>query len=53
MIVTSTSGQPDAIYFEHLGLLLAANDIAHAAQPQLPLADTYERGLVAQLAALL
>ena len=46
VIVSSSSGQPDAIYFEHLGLLLAANDIAHAAQPQLPLADAYERGLV-------
>lgn len=38
-----------AYYLEHLGVFLAANENAHIAQPQLPLADTYERTLVAQL----
>ena len=53
VIAPDSSGQSHAYYFEHLGLLLAANDAAHTDQPQLPLADAYERSLVAQLASLL
>jgi len=50
VVVSGGSGQPSpAYYFEHFGVFLAANERAHVAQPQLPLADTYERTLVAQL----
>ncbi len=54
VVVNSNADQTvsTAYYFEHLGVFLAANDTAHASQPHLPLADAYERTLVAQLAAL-
>ena len=51
--VNDSSSPSTAYYFEHLGVFLAANDAAHASQPHLPLADSYEHTLVEQLAALL
>ncbi|MEO8954167.1 MAG: hypothetical protein ABI396_06705 [Ktedonobacteraceae bacterium] len=53
VVVNDSSSPSTAYYFEHLGVFLAANDAAHASQPHLPLADSYERTLVEQLAALL
>lgn len=53
VIVNDNAGQSSsAYYFEHLGVFLAANNTAHASQPHLPLADSYEHTLVEQLAAL-
>ena len=53
-IVNDSAGQSSstAYYFEHLGVFLAANDAAHAIQPHLPIADSYEHTLVEQLASL-
>lgn len=42
-----------AYFLEHFGIPLAINDAAHKLQPQLPLADAYERSLAQQLAVLL
>jgi hypothetical protein len=50
VVVNDNSSPSTAYYFEHLGVFLAANDAAHASQPHLPLADSYERTLVEQLA---
>lgn len=46
------SPSTSAYYLERFGVLLAANDMAHKLQPQLPLADAYERNLVQQLAIM-
>ncbi len=43
---------PYAYFLEHFGISLAVNDAAHKLQPQLPLADAYERSLARQLAVL-
>ncbi|GAC1450437.1 MAG: hypothetical protein PVSMB4_09320 [Ktedonobacterales bacterium] len=41
---------PPALFLERFGLLLAANDVAHALWPQAPRADAAELGLALQLA---
>jgi hypothetical protein len=48
----SPSQHPVAYFLEHFGISLAVNDAAHKLQPQLPLADAYERSLARQLAVL-
>jgi hypothetical protein len=40
---------PVAYFFEHLGIFYAANAAAHGMQPDLPLVDAYEKGLVQHL----
>jgi hypothetical protein len=40
---------PVAYFFEHLGVFYAANAAAHDMQPDLPLADAYEKSLVQHL----
>lgn len=44
---------PPALFLERFGLLLAANDVAHALWPQAPQADAAEQDLARQLASQL
>jgi hypothetical protein len=58
MVTGNLANTPDpsdsqvAYFLEHFGIPLAVNDAAHKLQPQLPLADAYERSQAQQLAVL-
>lgn len=51
--VPPSSTTPAAYFLYRFGLYLAANDMAHHLWPELPLADTYERGLAQHMATSL
>lgn len=42
---------PNAYFLYRFGLYLAVNDMAHLLWPQIPMADSYERGLAQKMAA--
>ena len=47
------NGQPVAYFLVRFGVVLAVNDTAHQLWPYLPLADTYEKGVVRLLLSAL